>query len=65
MNENKIYLRPQADDKGNLTLVDQDGREVAGIRRLSVHGNSDDACEFDLNCLAAKQDGKFYINGKA
>ena len=61
----KIYLRPQADDKGNFTLVDQDGREVAGIRRLSVHGNYDDACDFDLDCLALKPDGSAYINGKA
>lgn len=59
----KIYLRPKIDDKGNFTLIDQDGREVAGIRRLSIHGNCDDVCEFDLNCLSMTADGSPYVNG--
>lgn len=54
--ESKIYLSAVRDGD-RFKLVDQDGREVAGLRRLDICAADNDVTEFSATILDASQTG--------
>jgi hypothetical protein len=65
-NPNKIYLSAIRD--GDVfKLVDQDGREVWGLKAITVSAAFDDMTEFNAQIVDASQTGEqpAYINKNA
>ena len=61
----KIYLRVNEDDDGVRTVVDQDGREVAGLRSMSLIVALEDVNRLTIECFEHKEDSEPNINRKS
>ena len=56
MTDTMIYLRPEWRD-GRLSMVDQDGRKVAGVVSLDVAHRHDDATRYTLSGIVKQPPG--------
>lgn len=63
----KIYLRV-VEVNGVRSVVDQDGREVNGVRGFGVHvgmvNNRDTANILTIECFESKESGDYNLNRK-
>ena len=56
-----IELRAVVNDLGVVSIVDQDGRKVRGVRNISLSASFDDVTTINLNVISYA-DGKPIIN---
>lgn len=52
-----VYIRPEIVN-GKLILVDQDGREVRGVKEFTLNGSVDELMYVDITLFAHSKDGK-------
>lgn len=60
----KIYLRNSFDDNGCTIVVDQHGRQLAGIRKVRVDSSYDAARTLKITLLAKDSSGKAILDRK-
>lgn len=61
MEQDKIYLHSEMDEKGTVRIVDQFGRILCGIKSLSVNRAFDEGATITLSVYEYRG-GKLFIN---
>lgn len=62
IDKDKIYLRVVVGDDGKASVIDQDGRKLAHVRRLDPHYSFDDVATCDINIVLSDGTGHAFVS---